>query len=96
MNKRIWMKADGYSFVVLFIVTLAVVMFILVKNVSASSGYRSIIVEEGDSLWSIAREYHDQNAQLSGDAFIKWVERENGIQSYELKPDMELVIPVRK
>ncbi|RYM05667.1 LysM peptidoglycan-binding domain-containing protein [Sporolactobacillus sp. THM7-7] len=89
-------KANGVIFVVLFFLLVVALFLAVTKNVTADNNYRIIKVKQGDTLWSIARQYQDKNTQLTEAGFVKWVERENGISRENIKADAKLKIPVLK
>lgn len=55
--------------------------------------YKEIIVQEGDSLWSIAKEYNNDKGMKEED-FIIWIQKENQLHSVKILPGDTLVIPV--
>lgn len=95
MNEHMNRQLKGISFVILFVILTVVLFFALTNSVAADSNhYKRITVEKGDSLWSIAEQYHKVDPKLSEQDFIAWVERENGIDRDFIKPDQKLTIPV--
>ncbi|MDD9149552.1 LysM peptidoglycan-binding domain-containing protein [Sporolactobacillus sp. CQH2019] len=97
MNEHLNRKLKGTSFVILFIVLTIVLFFTLTNRVAADGNdYKTIAVEKGDTLWSLAQRYHSSNSGLSEEAFVNWIERENGIDRNFIQPDQKLIIPVRK
>ncbi|GGL62257.1 cell division suppressor protein YneA [Sporolactobacillus putidus] len=97
MNEYLNQKLRGISFVVLFVILAVTLFFTLTNSVVAdSSNYKTITVEKGDSLWALAQHYHSGNPGLTEEAFITWVERENGINRDAIQPNQKLIIPVRK
>lgn len=87
----------GISYVVLFIVLTVSLFLLMTKSVVADNeNYKTVIVRQGDSLWSIAQKYHHDNPKLSKNAFIDWVEEKNGINRNHIEPQQKLLIPVQK
>ncbi|MCI8930449.1 MAG: LysM peptidoglycan-binding domain-containing protein [Lachnospiraceae bacterium] len=56
--------------------------------------YKSIMIEEGDTLWSIASQnLNDVNINITISAYIKEIMKMNGLQSDRITAGMYLVIP---
>ncbi|RYL90319.1 LysM peptidoglycan-binding domain-containing protein [Sporolactobacillus sp. THM7-4] len=97
VNQRSAHPLKGFSFVVLFCILIVAVFFTLTNSVIADSNrYKTVMVKNGDSLWSIADKYHKENPMLTREAFISWVERENGINRDHIRTHTRLIIPVHK
>ncbi len=50
-----------------------------------------VTVHDGDSLWSLA-----QNSSVTGVStkdIVKWIENENGLDSANIQPGQELIVP---
>ena len=55
--------------------------------------YKSIMIEEGDTLWSIASQnLNDVNINITISAYIKEIMKMNGLQSDRITAGMYLVI----
>ena len=55
--------------------------------------YKEITVQEGDSLWSIAKQYNN-GQEMKEEDFIMWIQKENGLHSVKILPGDTLVIPI--
>ena len=81
-------------------IILAVVVFILSVICSFSldnasqTPFKSVLINEGDTLWSIANQY--QNHSLTKVEFIEWIEEYNGIRADKVQPGQTIVIPVKR
>lgn len=62
---------------------------------SSPSDYQQIEVQSGESLWQLATDYEEYHG-LSHDEFIKWVKRENQLESDRIAIGQQLVIPVKE
>jgi len=84
----------NYSFVLLFIAVTIIAGVTLIFTLSTDHDkYQEIVVQEGDSLWSIADQYQSVNG-MSEEDFIIWVQKENQLLSAMIQPGDVLVIPV--
>ncbi|OZI11456.1 peptidoglycan-binding protein [Bacillaceae bacterium SAS-127] len=84
----------NYSIVLLFIVTTIVTGIILIFSLSEDSDqYLEVVVQEGDSLWTIAEKYHKINGMKQED-FIIWVQAENQLNTAMIQVGDVLVLPV--
>ncbi|WP_203362472.1 LysM peptidoglycan-binding domain-containing protein [Bacillus sp. REN10] len=84
----------NYSFVLLFIVVTVVAGAILIFNIGEESDpYLEVVVQEGDSLWTIAEKYHKINGMKQED-FIIWVQTENELHTARIQPGDVLVLPL--
>lgn len=52
-----------------------------------------VTVHPGDTLWSLAREYGPEGADIRDT--VDWIQRENGLSSPLLRPGQRIVVPVR-
>ncbi|WP_100331011.1 cell division suppressor protein YneA [Bacillus xiapuensis] len=83
-----------YSFVLLFTAVAFIAGVVLILSLSAEKGpFQEIVVQEGDSLWSIADQYEQTNG-MNKEEFIMWVQKENQLLSARIQPGDVLVIPV--
>ncbi|WP_100402977.1 cell division suppressor protein YneA [Bacillus sp. FJAT-42315] len=84
----------NYSIVLLFIVITIVTGIILIFSLSEESNqYLEVVVQEGDSLWTIAEKYHKING-MKRDEFIVWVQTENQLNTAMIQVGDVLVLPV--
>ncbi|MCO7176272.1 LysM peptidoglycan-binding domain-containing protein [Sporolactobacillus kofuensis] len=97
MNSNARKSTRGISFIILFVIMSVVLFFTLTNTVAADQNkYKTITVNSGDSLWSIAENYQKENQNLSKQAFVHWVESKNGLISAHIVPNQKLMIPVQK
>lgn len=90
MMSHIWKK---YSFVILFIAT-SFFMCMYIINTDSNNLNKQIIVnvEEGDTLWSIAKPYAESFG-VDTSSVVQWIERENQLNGLPIKDGDQLVIP---
>lgn len=82
------------SFVLLFMAVTIMAGSMLIFNVSEKRlPYEEITVREGDSLWSIARQYNNSK-EMEEEDFIMWIQKENKLHSVKILPGDTLVIPI--
>ncbi|WP_100487877.1 cell division suppressor protein YneA [Sporolactobacillus pectinivorans] len=90
-------QLKGISYVAILLFMTVVLFLTLTSHVTAdSNGFRTITVEKGDSLWSIAQEYQHQNPRLSKESFIELVENENGLVRNHIELGQKLIIPINE
>lgn len=90
-------KTKGISFIILFCIMTVILFLTLTTTVAADqNNYEKITVKAGDSLWSIATSHHDENPELSKQAFIRWTKNKNGLFRDHIIPNQRLIIPVKK
>ncbi|TGB00401.1 LysM peptidoglycan-binding domain-containing protein [Sporolactobacillus shoreae] len=87
-------QIKGISYILVLLVTTVILFLTLTSHVTADSSYRTITVEKGDTLWSIAQEYHQKTPGLSNESFIEWVENKNGLVRNHIELNQKLIIPV--
>ncbi|MGM7637347.1 cell division suppressor protein YneA [Bacillus sp. Hm123] len=84
----------NYSIVLLFIVITIVAGTILIFSLDEESNqYLEVVVQEGDSLWTIAEKYHKMNGMKQED-FILWVQTENQLNTAMIQVGDVLVLPL--
>ncbi len=59
----------------------------------SKDSYITYVVKPGDTLWEIATSEMDANVDVRKSVYI--IEETNKISSADLKPGMELIIPIR-
>ncbi|MGM7724256.1 LysM peptidoglycan-binding domain-containing protein [uncultured Metabacillus sp.] len=86
----------------IFYILAFFVVFIAVTGALSFSGsnnrldnFHQVKIEEGDSLWSLAEQFHE-NANISKQEFVEWVQEKNDIYSSTIKPGDLVVVPVEK
>ncbi|SFF99075.1 cell division suppressor protein YneA [Sporolactobacillus nakayamae] len=90
-------KTKGLSFLILFCIMTVVLFLTLTNTVAADqNNYEKITVKVGDSLWSIATKYQNENPGLSKQAFVSWTKSKNGLIRDHIIPNQRLIIPVKK
>ena len=87
----LWRK---YSYAIIFIVIsfFSGVYLILHIEPEAAAIKQHIVVEEGDSLLSLANQYSEES-QMTIEEFIEWVQRENQLFSDQIVAGDDLIIP---
>ena len=88
---------QGNVLIIIFI-ALTILAFALVAkdiNTSPSEEYQSVIVEEGDTLWGLAKTYQTSDIRNTND-FVSWVEKVNHLNQDFIVPGQEILIPVRQ
>ncbi|KIL45020.1 cell division suppressor protein YneA [Jeotgalibacillus soli] len=88
----LWRK---YSFVILFIAITFVFGVYLVVSLSedAESTYIQVEIKDGDSLWSLSRQYAD-DLSMTEIQFIEWVTENNNLSSYKILSGEQLMLPI--
>ena len=83
-----------FIIVTLFVIIMTAMMFLRPAYASGSSEPRfdTIKVKHGDTLWSIASIYADDNTDMR--VFIYDISKLNGISGGEIVPGQELIIPL--
>ncbi|MCI3985986.1 cell division suppressor protein YneA [Bacillus vallismortis] len=91
------MGKESIIFVGLFTVILSAVILLLSYSSSGQelNQYVKIEVQQGDTLWSIADQVTDKKKMNKQD-FIEWVADKNYLQTTDIQPGDELVIPLKK
>lgn len=91
------MGKESIIFVGLFTVILSAVILLLSysSNGQELNQYVKIEVQQGDTLWSIADQVTDKKKMNKQD-FIEWVADKNYLQTTDIQPGDELVIPLKK
>ena len=88
------MSKESIIFVGLFTVILSAVILML-SYTSSGHQYVKIEVQQGDTLWSIADQVADTK-KINKNDFIEWVADKNQLQTSDIQPGDELVIPLKK
>jgi hypothetical protein len=90
MLTHIW---NRFSYIIiLFILALLSAAYLLVVMANQPS-YQSITVQDGDTLWTIAKQYNEEYS-MTVEEFIAWVGEENNLTSFSIKPGESLVLPI--
>jgi cell division protein YceG involved in septum cleavage len=90
MLTHIW---NRFSYIIiLFVLVLSAACYLLI-NMTNQPSYQSITVEEGDTLWTIAKQYNEEYS-MTVEEFIAWVGEENELNSFAIKPGESLVLPI--
>lgn len=86
---------------ILAVIILTVIMILLFcgfsKNGSTAAqaaedyAYKTIVVEEGESLWSIAKEYHEESPD-SIKSYIKNLKEMNDLHNDTIKVGQKLIV----
>ncbi|KKB38871.1 cell division suppressor protein YneA [Bacillus thermotolerans] len=84
---------ENYYVLLLAIVTIAA-GFMLISGFSTPDySYEEVIVQKGDSLWSIADRYVAENG-MNKEEFIKWIQEENQLRTVKIIEGDRLLIPI--
>lgn len=90
MLTHIW---NRFSYIIILFVLVLAAAFYLLINMSNQPSYQSITVEEGDTLWTIAKQYNEEYS-MTVEEFIAWVGEENDLNSFAIKPGESIVLPI--
>lgn len=92
-------NSDSFNLIypILFFFMVVLTFFVVAHEIQNTDNqkYMTIEVRQGDTLWEIAEKYENRH-HYSRKAFIRWVEKVNGLHAPELRAGTELVIPVVK
>ncbi|MEK4632583.1 MULTISPECIES: cell division suppressor protein YneA [Bacillus] len=91
------MAKESIIFVGLFTAILSAVILLVscAGNDQALSQYVKIKVQDGDTLWSLADQVAEKK-NINKEDFIEWVTENNHLQTADIKPGDELILPVKK
>lgn len=86
---------NQYSYAIFLIILSCSLAFLLSLRFDSpeEEEFIKITVTEGDSLWKISTQYADLHS-LSSNDFISWVKQHNNIDSDQIFPGDEIIIPV--
>ncbi|MFE8699183.1 LysM peptidoglycan-binding domain-containing protein [Cytobacillus sp. FJAT-54145] len=90
--KKLW---NQYSYTIILVILSFTVTFVLLGNEKKElkDEFVEITVEEGDSLWSISKEFSSYH-ELSPGEFINWVKQNNQLSGSHLYVGEKIMIPV--
>jgi LysM repeat protein len=91
MITAIW---RNYSYVILLMGLALITSFIALMKVETTESYQKVIVQEGDSLWTISQELTDENG-LSTKEVMEWVSEKNNLATDIIMPGDSLIIPTK-
>lgn len=90
MLTHIW---NRFSYIIiLFVLGLLSATYLLI-NMSNQPSYQTITVKDGDTLWTIAKQYNEEYS-MTVEEFIAWVGEENDLNSFSIKSGESLVLPI--
>lgn len=104
-NNRIRRQRERKKHIIVSVCTLCLIILLSLTVSSFLSNaktaeempykyYKSIMIEEGDTLWSIAlQNINPENGNMEISAYIKEIMKMNGLQSDRITAGMYLVIP---
>lgn len=103
-NNRIRRQRERKKHIILtvctfcLILTLSLTVNSFLSNAKTSKEmpykyYKSIMIEEGDTLWSIASQNLNNESNITISSYIKEIMKMNGLQSDRITAGMYLVIP---
>lgn len=82
------------SGIIMFSSTICNIVFASSKTTqNQKKRFVSVKVEEGDSLWSIAKDYYSTSGQDKVDAYIKEIKLCNGLKGNTIHTGRYLIIP---
>ncbi|WP_179884862.1 LysM peptidoglycan-binding domain-containing protein [Bacillus sp. AFS015802] len=90
MLAHIWTR---FSYIIILFVLVFLSAAYLLINAAYQPSYHSITVKDGDTLWTIAKEYNEEYS-MTVEEFIAWVGEENELTSFSIKPGESLVLPI--
>jgi hypothetical protein len=90
MLAHIWTR---FSYIIILFVLAFLSACYLLINIMNQPSYQSITVEDGDTLWTIAKQYNEEYS-MTVEEFIDWVGKENDLTSFAIKPGESLVLPI--
>lgn len=73
----------------------AVILLLSYTSGQELNQYVKIEVQQGDTLWSIADQVADKK-KINKSEFIEWVADNNHLQTSDIQPGDELVIPLKR
>ncbi len=74
---------EYFNSIILSVVVLILsVLFSLSLEKDSTNEYQTVLIHEGDTLWSIANEYEEHS--LTKVEFIDWIEEYNQVQAERL------------
>ncbi|MBT2575176.1 cell division suppressor protein YneA [Bacillus sp. ISL-51] len=91
------MAKESIIFVGLFTAILGAAI-LLVSCAGSDQGlsqYVKIKVQDGDTLWSLA-DHVAEKKKINKEDFIEWVTENNHLQTADIKPGDELILPLKK
>ncbi len=91
-------NVKGTSFIIIFVFLILFISFFTARTILANSPdqYKTITINRGETLWSIAKTYKNDTHGFNTNEFINWVVRENDIDNDRLKSNQKIIIPVLK
>lgn len=76
------------------VVLILSIFFSLSLEKDSANEYKSVRINEGDTLWSIANQYEDYS--FTKVEFINWIEKHNGVHADSLQPGQTIIIPIKR
>lgn len=93
---RIESKTRFFAFISLMIIIIFVSLNIILRPVyvdgATESKYDTIKIKSGDTLWTIATRYADEDTDIR--KFIYQIIQINDIDGSEISPGHEIIIPI--
>ena len=85
-----------------FVCMIIFICFAAIQGVSATNSvksvdkqYRSVLIEDGDTVWDIADEHNDQSlSAMSNKEYIKEIESINNISSDNITAGNYIIVPI--
>jgi LysM repeat protein len=90
--RKLW-NQYSYAIILLFLSCAAAVVISFQDSSKVEEDYIKITITEGDSLWSLSKEYASMHS-LSNKEFVNWVKKHNKDLDEKIYPGEEIVIPI--
>ncbi|WP_064093600.1 cell division suppressor protein YneA [Rossellomorea aquimaris] len=90
MLTNIW---NRFSYIIILFILGFLSTGYLLLNQANQPSYQSITIKEGDTLWTIAKEYNEEYS-MTVEEFIAWVGEENNLTSFSIQPGESIVLPI--
>ncbi|MDQ0214668.1 hypothetical protein J2S13_001065 [Oikeobacillus pervagus] len=83
-----------HIFSLLFVGVMFLAGGFVILQLDSEVEYQTILVKNGDSLWSLADDYHHLHL-MKTEEFVEWVEAKNHLYSETIKPGDTLIVPIK-
>ena len=89
-------KISFFVCIIIFICLTAIQGVSAINNVkSVEKQYRSILIDDGDTLWDIADAHNDEElSDMSNKEYIKEIEKINKINSNNITAGNYIIVPI--
>lgn len=81
---------------ILFFVSILIISFIFTYKVKGyeNSNMKTVIVSRGDTLWDIAREHTNKEYDIRNEIYS--IKEINNLETSNIYPGQELIVPIRR